>query len=266
VQPLCFLRRRIVGSDAVESGHAALRTRRGRCLPCTPPSWKLPNGDSTPAVKSGLRPVPRLRNSNHRTLPLGAAPSGLDVYAVDSRQTPQQPQQPMPLRSECTGTSVTLCTGHVRYKSLTLLGLSFGLGLVLAFGSKYLTGRRGRGNVGIPTGFPKSVGRVGQAGFMAFHAFHTLSFPWPVLGNTYSKTTVSTEARFRQQEPLVPDSRLPCKSKSRENARPLARSGERALLGSGFFTAHVCLSAGGPCISAGPDIHLLSRALMSRHR
>jgi hypothetical protein len=30
VQPLCFLRRRIVGSDAVESGHAALRTRRGR--------------------------------------------------------------------------------------------------------------------------------------------------------------------------------------------------------------------------------------------
>src|ERR1700730_16800479 len=30
VQPPCFLRRRIVGSDAVESGHAALRTRRGR--------------------------------------------------------------------------------------------------------------------------------------------------------------------------------------------------------------------------------------------
>jgi hypothetical protein len=112
------------------------------------------------------------------------------------------------LGGECTGTSVTLWTGHVRYKSLTLLGLSFGLGLVLAFVSKYLTGRRGRGNVGIPTGFPKSVGRVGQAGFMAFHAFHTLSFPWPVLGNTYSKTTVSTEARFRQQEPLVPDSRL----------------------------------------------------------
>jgi hypothetical protein len=77
VQPLCFLRRRIVGSDAVESGHAALRTRRGRLLPCTPPSWKLPNGDTTPAVKPGLRPVPRLRNSNHRTLLLGAD-SGLD--------------------------------------------------------------------------------------------------------------------------------------------------------------------------------------------
>ena len=72
VQPHCSLRRRIVGSDAVESGHAALRTRRARSLPCTPPSWKLPNGDTTPAVKPGLRPVPRLRNSNHRTLPLGA--------------------------------------------------------------------------------------------------------------------------------------------------------------------------------------------------
>jgi hypothetical protein len=162
---------------------------------------------------------------------------------------------------ECTGTSVTLWTGHVRYKSLTLLGLSFGLGLVLAFVSKYLTGRRGRGNVGIPTGFPKSVGRVGQAGFMAFHAFHTLSFPWPVLGNTYSKTTVSTEARFRQQERLVPDSRLPCKSKSRKKREA---SGALRRARTGFdqdsLTAHVCLSAGGPCVPAGPDIHLLSRA------
>jgi hypothetical protein len=59
------------------------------------PSPALPNGDTTPAVKPGLRPVPRLRNSNHRTLPLGAY-SGLDVYAVDSRQTPQQ--RPKPLR------------------------------------------------------------------------------------------------------------------------------------------------------------------------
>jgi hypothetical protein len=36
--------------------------------------------------------------------------------------------------------------------------------------------------------------------------------------------------------------------------------GERALRGSGSFTAHECLSAGGPCIPAGPDIHLLSQA------
>ena len=32
MQPLCFLRRRIVGSDAVESGHAALRTRRAEVV------------------------------------------------------------------------------------------------------------------------------------------------------------------------------------------------------------------------------------------
>ena len=36
--------------------------------------------------------------------------------------------------------------------------------------------------------------------------------------------------------------------------------GERALRRSGSFTAHECLSAGGPCIPAGPDIHLLSQA------
>jgi len=36
--------------------------------------------------------------------------------------------------------------------------------------------------------------------------------------------------------------------------------GERALRGSGSFTAHECLSAGGPCVPAGPDIHLLSQA------
>jgi hypothetical protein len=39
-----------------------------------------------------------------------------------------------------------------------------------------------------------------------------------------------------------------------KNTRPLARSGERVLRGSGSFTAYQCLSAGGPCIPAGPDI------------
>jgi hypothetical protein len=36
--------------------------------------------------------------------------------------------------------------------------------------------------------------------------------------------------------------------------------GERALGRSGPVTTHECLSAGGPCIPAGPDIHLLSQA------
>jgi hypothetical protein len=40
---------------------------------------------------------------------------------------------------------------------------------------RHIPSRRGRENVAIPKGFPKSVGRV-EAGFMAFHA---LSFPWP---------------------------------------------------------------------------------------
>ena len=34
----------------------------------------------------------------------------------------------------------------------------------------------------------------------------------------------------------------------------------------GIFHTHVCLSAGGPCIPAGPDIHLLSKTPKSPHR
>src|ERR1700723_1219187 len=42
VQPLCFLRTRIVGSDAAESGHAALRTGRGRgCYETRQSRWGL---------------------------------------------------------------------------------------------------------------------------------------------------------------------------------------------------------------------------------
>jgi hypothetical protein len=46
----------------------------------------------------------------------------------------------------------------------------------------------GRGNVGIPKGFPKIVGRGWKAGFMAFHAFHNLSFPWPDLAGDLEKS------------------------------------------------------------------------------
>jgi Malate:quinone oxidoreductase (Mqo) len=44
----------------------------------------------------------------------------------------------------------------------------------------YISSRRGRGNVGIPKAFPKSVGRM-ESRLHGLHAFHTLSFPWPVL-------------------------------------------------------------------------------------
>jgi hypothetical protein len=40
----------------------------------------------------------------------------------------------------------------------------------------------------------------------------------------------------------------------------MARSGERAFHESGSSAAHECLTAGGPCIPAGPDIHLLPLA------
>jgi len=78
-----------------------------------------------------------------------------------SFQRPRQQQRP--LRSECTGTSVTSWTGDIRYKYLARLGRRFAaFVLVLALVVKTLARRRGRWNVAIPKGFPKSVGRVGS--------------------------------------------------------------------------------------------------------
>jgi hypothetical protein len=67
------------------------------------------------------------------------------------------------LRAECNGTCVTFWTGDIRYKSLAGLRARLKVyGWVSAVVSKYLSSRRDRGNVGIPEGFPKSVGRVGS--------------------------------------------------------------------------------------------------------
>jgi hypothetical protein len=46
----------------------------------------------------------------------------------------------------------------------------------------------------------------------------------------------------------------------RKHTRPPARSESAHCVDQDSFTAHECLSAGGPCIPAGPDIHLLSQA------
>jgi len=54
-----------------------------------------------------------------------------------------------------------------------------------------------------------------------------------------------------------------CQEETRDS---MARSGERALRWSGSPAAHECLTADGPCIRAGPDIHLRSQAHESCHR
>ena len=53
---------------------------------------------------------------------------------------------------------------------VTARGLGLGLWLVFVLASQYLSRRRGRGNVVIPKGFPRSVGRVGSRlyGFPCF--------------------------------------------------------------------------------------------------
>ena len=54
----------------------------------------------------------------------------------------------------------TLDRGHPLQIPCGVEGFEFRLWLVLAVAPKHLTRRRGRGNVGILKGFPKSVGRV----------------------------------------------------------------------------------------------------------
>jgi hypothetical protein len=72
-----------------------------------------------------------------------------------------------------------------------------------------------------------------------------------------------TVERFSPNNEQVPSFRIAdihvslCQEETHDASGAL---GERALRGSGSFTAHECLSAGGPCIPAGPDIHLLSQA------
>ena len=58
----------LVAAHFVKDDENNQQTGEEVLLPSTPPSWKLPNGDTTPALKPGRRPVPRLRNSNHRSV------------------------------------------------------------------------------------------------------------------------------------------------------------------------------------------------------
>ena len=74
----------------------------------------------------------------------------------------ERPSRNLAVGPECTGTSVTLWTGDIRYKSLAAAGgLKLGIraGLLPLLLNTY-SRRRGRGNVVIPKGFPKSVVRV----------------------------------------------------------------------------------------------------------
>jgi hypothetical protein len=73
------------------------------------------------------------------------------------------------LSVECTGTCVTLWTGDIRYKPLAVPMVR------VEWVLRHKSSRRGRGNVGIPKGFPKSVGRVGSR----LHGFPC--FPYSVI-------------------------------------------------------------------------------------
>jgi hypothetical protein len=75
------------------------------------------------------------------------------------------------------------------------------------------------------------------------------------------------EVVVRKKCSRTPYCRHPCKSLSSEKHEFSGRAPESArCIDRESFAAHECLSAGGPCVPAGPDIHLQSRALESRHR
>ena len=63
---------------------------------------------------------------------------------------------------ECTGICVTLWTGTPVTSPLRCEGLKLRFTAAPRAAFKYLSRHRGRGNVGIPKGFPKSAGRVGS--------------------------------------------------------------------------------------------------------
>jgi hypothetical protein len=123
-------------------------------------------GEVSPCLQPARTPVfrhPLQRDVPSRiTLPPKQLQQPRRLLALRARQGNQTF-----LRDECTGTCVTFRTKDMRYSPLRWFGLCF---CMFVFVCKYPTSRRGRGNVGIPKGFPKSVGRVGSRlyGFPCF--------------------------------------------------------------------------------------------------
>jgi hypothetical protein len=72
-------------------------------------------------------------------------------------------------------------------------GLGWGLRLVFAVVSEYLSRSRGRGNVVIPKGSPRRVGRV-ETRPLGFPCFPYSVISMPAFGNAYHKITVTAKA------------------------------------------------------------------------
>jgi hypothetical protein len=93
VQPLLLFARRIVGSDAVESGHEALRTRRGPFPPPHPSfldTAKRGHDAGSETRPSSCSPPPKQQSQDATSR--GGSPASTFTPSIHA-QTPQQPQQ-----------------------------------------------------------------------------------------------------------------------------------------------------------------------------
>ena len=108
-------------------------------------------------------------------------------------------------------------------------GLGFGLSCSCTL--KYASSR-GRGNVVIPKGFPRSVGRV-ESRLLGFPCFPYSVISMACFGNAYPTITVAVRVRFREQEPLVRHADFHVSQLSRAGAGVLGLGS--CFLGSAIF-------------------------------
>jgi hypothetical protein len=87
------------------------------------------------------------------------------------------------------------------YRAVWSKGFGFGLSCFCAL--KYASSR-GRGNVAIPKGFPKSVGRV-ESRLLGFPCFPYSVISMACFGKAHPEITVGAMGRFREQGPSVRD-------------------------------------------------------------
>ena len=121
----------------------------------------------------------------------------------------------------------------------------FGFGLSCFCALKYASSR-GRGNVAIPKGFPKSVGRVES---------RLLGFPYSVIsmacfGKAHPEITVGAMGRLREQGPSVRDGDNSSRTRSWLAAAEFSKISVPVSAGS----ARLCEGNGLQCVGTGKPI------------
>jgi hypothetical protein len=124
----------------------------------------------------------------------------------------------------------------------------FGFGLSCFCALKYASSR-GRGNVAIPKGFPKSVGRV-ESRLLGFPCFPYSVISMACFGKAHPEITVGAMGRFREQGPSVRDRDNSSRTRSWLAAAEFSRISVPVSAGS----ARLCEGNGLQCVGTGKPI------------